>query len=549
MKKFGLLGLFSAFALLVVACQPQVVEVEKVVEKEVVVTQVVEVEKEVEVVVEKEVEVVKEVEVEVEKIVEVEVLADRGHLNVSDDYSFGLATTTDPHSPNRFFQYSVMAYNTLVEKDIDGSYLPSLATAWEPNDDATEWTITLREGVLFHDGTEMTGEDVAYSILRLLDPEVASPLAGAFGIVDDVEVVSDYEVIFKLSQANVDLPENLTSYQAAIIRADSGDTIAEDGIGTGPFMLETLDAAGITEVVAHDAYFEGPPGVSSASIIAISDNEARTQAMLAGQIDVVDADSETVRLFENNNDFLIQNIPGGNWEAMVMNVTVPPFDDPRVRKAIRLAADRDEIVANALGGFGVVSCDHPVWTGDVYRNNDIDCSQDIEGAKALLAEAGYPDGIDIEVFTSNLSSTWGPFLETYQAQAAEAGINLIITQSPSDGYWDEIWRQKPLAMTGWGERAASVILPEAYHSEASWSDTYYANPDFDAGLAAAAAETDLEARIGIYGDLQELLWEDSGSLVPYHLNSIRIVSSCVGGYEPIGGFFVKYDKLVKSPDC
>lgn len=541
MKKLGLFVMVSLLAFVVAACQPQVVEVE--------VTREVEVEKEVEVIkeveVEKEVEVIKEVEVE--KVVEV--LADRGHLNVADDYSFGLATTLDPHSPNRFYMYVATAYNTLVEKDVDGSYLPSLATAWESNEDATEWTITLREGVMFHDGTEMTGADVAYSIMRLQDPEIASPLAGAFSIVEEIEVTSDYEVVFKLSQANVDLPENLTSYQAVVIKDGGGETIAEDGIGTGAFKLVTLDAAGITEMVAHDDYWGGPPGVGSMSIIAISDSEARVQAMLAGQIDYVGVTSETVLLFENNNDFLIQNIPAGDWHGMVMNVTVEPFTDPRVRKAIRMAADREEIVANALGGFGEVSCDHPVWTGDVYRNNDIDCSQDIEGAKALLAEAGYPNGIDIEVHTSALIAEWAPFLETYQAQAAEAGINLIITQSPSDGYWDEIWRQKPIAMTGWGERSASVILPEAYHSEASWSDTYYANPDFDAGLAAAASETDLEARIGIYGDLQNTLWEDSGSLIPYHLNVIRVVSSCLGGFEPIGEFFVKFEKVVKSPDC
>ena len=547
MKRLSLFVMISLLALVVVACQPQVVEVE--VTREVEVEKEVEVIKEVEVEVEKEVEVIKEVEVEVEKVVEVEVLAERGHLNVVDDYSFGLATTIDPHSPNRFYMYAATAYNTLIEKGIDGSYLPSLATAWESNDDATEWTITLREGVMFHDGTEMTGADVAYSILRLQDPEVASPLAGAFSIVDDIEVTGDYEVVFKLSQANVDLPENLTSYQAAVIKEGGGDTIAENGIGTGPFKLVELDAAGITEMVAHDDYWDGPPGAGSMSIIAISDSEARVQAMLAGQIDYVGTTSETVLLFENNNDFLIQNIAGGEWHAMVMNVTVEPFTDPRVRKAIRMAADREEIVANALGGFGVVTCDHPVWTGDVYRNNDIDCSQDIEGAKALLAEAGYPNGIDIEVFTSALIAEWAPFLETYQAQAAEAGINLIITQTPSDGYWDEVWRQKPLAMTGWGERSASVILPEAYHSEASWSDTYYNNPDFDAGLAAAAAETDLDARIGIYGDLQNTLWEDSGSLIPYHLNSIRVVSSCLGGFEPIAEFFVKFEKIVKSPDC
>ncbi len=548
MKKRISFVLFLMMAAVLVACSPQagepeVIEVTRVVTETEVVTETV-----VETRVVTETEIVTETVVETEEVV-VEVLANRGHMNFADDYSFGIATTLDPHDPNRFFQTTVMMFNTLVERDVDGSLLPSLATSWTPNEDASEWTIALREGVLFHDGSEMTGNDVAYSLLRVTDPAVNSPLLAAWSIIQDVEVTGDYEVVVKLDPPNVDLPLLLTSYQGAVMREGGGDTIAEDGIGTGPFALESLDAAGITELVAFDQYWDGPPNAGSVSVIAISDNEARTQAMLAGQIDWLGITADQVPLFDNNNDFILQNIPSGGWSGMVMRTDTPPYDDPRVRKALRMVADRDEIIANTLSGFGTASCDHPVWTGDIYRNTDIDCSQDIEGAMALLAEAGYPDGIDVDVWTSALNAEWTAFLETYQSQAAEAGIRINIIQAPSDGYWSETWMTVPIAMTAWGERSAAQILPEAYKSGVSWNETYYNNEEFDSLLDEASQTVDEAARIEIYQQLQEILWEDGGSFIPYHINAQRVVSTCVGGFEPISTFFIKYEKLVRSPDC
>ena len=473
--------------------------------------------------------------------------AARGHLNVSDDYSFGLATTLDPHDPNRFFQYTIMGFETLITKDPDGQHIPELAVSWEPNEDASAWTVKLREGVLFHDGTEMTGADVAYSIMRLTDPEVNSPLLASYEIVQSVDVVGDYEVVFNLEPANVDFPEILTAYQAAIMRENGAETIAEDGIGTGPFKVENLDIAGVTDLVAHDEHWAGPPAAASASIIAISDGEARVQAMLSGQIDFLGISSEQTALFDGNDDFMVQTFPTGAWHAMVMRTDTPPFDDPLVRKAIRVAADREEIVAQALGGNGVVTCDHPVWSGDIYRA-EIDCSQDIELAKELLTEAGYPDGIDIDIYTSPLISEWSAMLETYQSQAAEAGIRLNIIQTPSDGFWSEVWMTESFATTGWSERAAPQILPEAYRGGASWNETYYNNPEFDALLDAAASEVDTEARIEIYRQLQTILWEDGGSLVPYHLNESRVVKGCVEGVQPINELHMNY-AVIATDGC
>jgi len=476
---------------------------------------------------------------------------ERGHINVSDDYSFGLASTLDPHNQNRYFQYTAMAYDTLVTKDKDGNLIPALAESWTPNDDANEWVLKLREGVLFHDGSEMTGVDVAYSLTRILDPEVDSPLRTTLEMVKNAEATGDYEVTITLDPANVDLPELLTAYQAAIIRDGGGETITEDGIGTGPFKLaspDDVDFPGTTPLVSHDDYWAGMPKAATATIISISDAEARVQAMMAGQIDFLGISADQLLLFEGNDDFVIQDIPSGAWHAFVMRTDTAPFDDARVRKAIRVAADREELIAQALNGRGVVTCDHPVWTGDIYRT-EIDCAQDIELAKELLADAGYPDGIEIDIYTSPLLPEWPAMLETYQAQAAEAGITLNIVQTPSDGFWSEVWMTESFATTGWGERSAAQILPEAYRGGASWNETYYSNDEFDTLLDAAASEIDVDKRIEIYAELQNILWEDGGSLVPFHINQVRAVNSCFSGIEPMSPFHVDYSTMVRDPDC
>ncbi|MEM7030976.1 MAG: peptide ABC transporter substrate-binding protein, partial [Chloroflexota bacterium] len=148
-----------------------------------------------------------------------------------------------------------------------------------------------------------------------------------------------------------------------------------------------------------------------------------------------------------------------------------------------------------------------------------------------------------------LNAQWPAMLETYQAQAADAGIRLNIIQTPSDGFWSEVWMIEAFTTTAWGERSAAQILPEAYRGGASWNETYYNNPDFDALLDAAASEVDTETRIDIYHQLQNILWEDGGSLIPYHANGSRVVSTCIDGLEVIGEFHVDYSTISKLDDC
>jgi len=325
-------------------------------------------------------------------------------LRLAWDEDWGGAETLDPISPNRHYMINDIIYSRLMREDEHGAPTPELATAWSATPDAMEWTIDLRSGVKFHDGSDFDAADVAYTFDRIMDPAIDSPLASVLQIIDHVEVVDADTVKIVLSAPHADLPLLLLDYRVRMIPEGSGDTIAETGIGTGPFMLESFDPQGTSRLVAFNDYWEGAPKLAAIEVYSIPDSDARIQALLAGQIDMSAASFQQIRLFEGNDDFVVQVYPAGSWQAIVFRTDTAPFDNPLVRKAIRIAADRQEIINLVVGeGNGEVACDNPVWKGDPYRA-DIDCAQDIEGARALLAEAGYPDGIEFDLYTSNLES-------------------------------------------------------------------------------------------------------------------------------------------------
>ena len=457
--------------------------------------------------------------------------------------------TLDPYAPTRFAEYSLLAYERLIRLDQDGNLIPGLATAWEPNSDGTVWTLTLRDGVLFHDNGSMTAGDVVYSLERMLDPTGNSTLAPVLQAVAAVAPAGDNQVTIGLSAPNVEFPLLLTDPRAVILRNGGGDSITADGIGTGPYKLKELNTNGITQLTTFDGYWGGQPTVDQVEIISIPDEVSRIDAMLAGQIDILNRlPADQKPLFENSNQFSLQSIPTGDWRGFVMRTDTAPFDNPAVRKALRVVADRQAMVDQVLGGAGTVACDHPVWQGDRYWR-EISCPQDVELAKSLLAEAGFPDGITVDLHTSQLDPYWASMIAAYQEQAQAAGIQINVIDKPVETFWTDTWLIDPFITTSWNARPAPLILNEAWRSTAAWNETYWQNSEFDTLLDSAASEPDLAIRKDLYAQMQNTLWESGGAFIPFHLNETRIVSSCIAGVQPIAAEHVDFSKIVKTPDC
>ncbi len=439
--------------------------------------------------------------------------------------------TLDPATPVNFEYAIILLYDRLVRLNPDGHVAPDLATVWAANDDATAWTFTLREGVTFHDGKPLTSADVAYSFQRILDPALEAPAAATLGIIATIETPDEGTVVFPLGQPHADFPSLLVEYTARIIPDGSGETIATTGIGTGPFKLESLNVEGTTVLVANDAYWNGAPGLAGIELIAIADADARSTAALAGQVDIIlNTTATQAALFADNPDFVTVSFPTGQWATLVMRTDTPPFDDVRVRKAMRLVVDRQAMIDLVLDGQGTISCDNPVSTTDAYYWAT-ECPQEIEQAKALLAEAGYAEGLDVTLYTSDTEAAFIPLAEVYQQQAAAAGINVTLEVVPADSYWSDVWLTEAFYPSFWRDRPADLILNLLWRSTASWNESYYKNPAFDQLLDDARKELDFEARRELYQQAEQMLFEEGGHLIPFYVNLTHIYGANVAGVE------------------
>ena len=469
--------------------------------------------------------------------------ASSGVFKVSHDLGFGKDTNLDAITKGRLFQVVIKTQNRLVRPDMNGVPSPSLSTDWSANSDATEWTFNLRKGIYFHDGSAFDASDVKYSLMRAKDPDIGSPVRKSLNVVEDIEVVDQHTVKMKLSTSFADFPLLLTDYRLRMIPEGSGDTIGQTGVGTGPFMVDKFDPEGTTILKANPDYWEGAPGVAEVHVIAIPDAQARIQALLTGQIDMNRyVPFNQKKIFDSNSKFTTTVIPTGNWRGVVMRTDTAPFDNPKVRKAFRLAVDRQELVDLVMGGAATVSCDTPVMPSDQYRLQ-MDCPQNISKAKNLLREAGFPNGIELTVYPATLEPTWPTIAEVVQQQVAKAGIKVNIEMVPSKGYWNEVWMKKPVSMTRWNQRPADTILHEAYHSGAKWNESYFKNADFDKNLADARSELDFNKRKKAYQNAQMTLWEQSGTMIPYHVSRLVVTSSKVKNLDAVDHFSIQWHKV------
>lgn len=450
----------------------------------------------------------------------------------------------DPYDGNRFWPAINMVFDRLIGVDKNFSPIPELATKWESNADSTVWTLTLRSGVKFHDGSAFDANDAVYSINRMIDPKFDSPVRAVLGIISKAEAVDTHTLKLALSAGEADLPVLLADYRALMTSEGSKDSIGKTPVGTGPFKMDKFDPEGKTKLSANKDYFLGAPKLAGIEISTIADSASATQALAGGQVDLLlSVDAKSTPLFADASKFTVQHIPSGDWNAIDFSVAKKPFDDPRVRKALRIAVDRQKLTDVVLGkDGGVPTCDTPVWSGDPYRWNG-ECTQDIAGAKKLLADAGFPNGIDIEIFTSDVEEHMVDLVQAYQEQAKAAGIRVKLTMSDSSGYWDNVWMKEPVFVDSWGQRPAAQVLNEVFRSTATWNPTGLKDSALDTMLNDARSTADAKSRTAKYQAIQQHIFENTAMFIPYHKTLVRAMSAKVKGIEPIVIDAVRWEKI------
>lgn len=403
-------------------------------------------------------------------------------------------------------------YEGLVRKKTDFTLEPQLAVSWLSNEDTTSWTFNLRRDVRFHSGKEFSAEDVVFTFDRLLDPNVPSPLRSQLKSVKDVAIVDKYTVRFDLTEPNGFLPDTLSQFQAQIL--DSGvDTsrLTTNVDGTGPFILNEFLAGQRAVFKRNPDYWGKPlPYLDEVVMFYMPGSETRLESLKSGDVDVVYPFSATdARAVKGVDLVKTSEVASPAYLDLAMDVTQSPFDNRKVRQAFQAATDRQSVLQVATLGSGVIGADIPIPQNDPHFSPEVKVpSYDLQRARQLLTEAGYPNGIEVTLHTSDVIPGHVEMALAFKESAASAGITVNIQKHPEEVYWADIWLQKAFKTVNWVGRNPNDALSVVLSCGAAWNESHYCNPEVDALIKRAAGQKDVESRRGTYLQIHRILVDD-----------------------------------------
>lgn len=450
-----------------------------------------------------------------------------------------------------FFSHGWLEY--LVEYNNDGSFAPMLLASWEVNNDATQYTLNVRPGVKWNDGSDFTAADVARNIEGWCDKNVeGNSMAGRFAILIDeatgtaveggIEVVDDLTVRLNLPGSDISLIAGMADYPAAIVPADfDPENMTGNPVGTGPYLPDTFEVGVKASLVRNEGfewwgYAEGK-GAYLDRIEYIDYGTDPSAWVAAAAADEVDMFYETV------GDF-VEIVEGIGWERseVASGATIvirpnqlaevdgmTPYADKRVRQAIAMAVDNAVCLELGYSNLGQVARNqhvgpmHPAWA-DVPA-----LPYDPEGALALLTEAGMAD---FEMEIVSIDDDWRKnTTDAVAAQLRDAGFNVKRTIIPGSTFWND-WTKYPFSSTNWNHRPLDTqILGLAYRSGEAWNESGFANAEFDALLAEANAIADADARREVMAKLQAIMTDEGVTIQPYWRSLYRHAKPGIVGWD------------------
>jgi peptide/nickel transport system substrate-binding protein len=431
--------------------------------------------------------------------------------------------------------YTGQIYEGLGVADTKWDVHPVLAESWEPNDDASEWTFKLRQGVQFHDGTPFSSKDAAYSIGRLLDEELGSPLFSRLQPSldpDGIQAPDDQTLVLSLKRPDSLMPLALSARHAMIVKDGTSEFDVASAIGTGPFKVKSFQPGQSWELEKNTTYWEkGVPYLDGLRGVVVGEQSTKVQSVTSGQAHIADPIDYSAASTVSGGGASILEFPGATYLLIAMDQRKKPFNDERVVDAIKMAVDREQVLSAVFQGYGDVTADVPVPPDDFYYPPDLSTAQDIEGAKQLLADAGYPNGIDLELHTSASYGGMVDLAVAFQQVVEPAGIRVKINQGSPDTYWDQVWLVKPMYVSYYTRRHPNEILSITYASNAPWNEAQFKNPTLDDLLAQGLRTTDREEQKQIYQDALREVADKHGTSIPAFVSKLWIKKDNVQGAE------------------
>lgn len=450
-----------------------------------------------------------------------------GGGSTTDD--FDLRKLTDWVPVNQAY----MVMNGLVEIDAQNHAVPELLESWEPAPGAVDWTFKVRQGVTFHNGKTLTADDIIYS-LNLHRGDSGSAARSVAAAIQDLVKVDDATIRITLTSGNADLPYMLSDYHFLVV--PEGFTDWQKPVGTGPFVLERAEPGVRARFTRNESYWKPDTAhVDAVEVLVINDIAARTNALMSGQVHAINSlDFKTADLMARNPRLQIVRSAGGQHFTFLMNCTAAPFTDNNVRLAVKYGVNREQLLATALRGNGRIGNDHPIPSTDRFYNSELpQRPYDPERAKYHLKQAGL-DTLPLTLSTSDAAFPGAiDAAAVFRTAAAPAGLDITLKREPADGYWSNVWMKAPFAMSYWGGRpTADQMLTIAYQSQSAQNDTYWKNAQFDQRLAEARALLDDAKRKEIYWELQALISNEGGAMIPIFGDYLDGVSTKVKGVTP-----------------
>ena len=442
----------------------------------------------------------------------------------------------DPHGAQSVEEVMHTALQHVMEPLIKrnpetGDLAPHLATEWSNPDDTT-WRFTLREGVQFQDGTPFTSADVKASLERVI--EEAGPLAPLFAQVDTIDTPDETTV-----EITTTSPVGTIAVSMSMVQVAPAATMNEEGffnqpVGTGPFRVASWSPDADLRLEANTDYWGDPPGVQNLVFRHYPEVAPLVTALETGEIDFTwRLPPDQLPVLEGNPDITIESVPGFTYFFIWMNSSREPFTDVRVRQAMAHALDVDQLLNDLLADVAERAT-APIASTVFGHAPQEPYAYDPERARALLAEAGHPDGFEVGIIWNPgsapqdreliqaMTSYWDAIgvrvnsLEMERAQWIDTLVSLE---------WDMDF-QTNATITG----DADFTLRRLYHSSANRNG--YKNPDLDKILDDAVATLDQDERAALYAQACEIIWSDAVGIFPFELRNVYAFQSRVSGFVP-----------------
>ena len=446
--------------------------------------------------------------------------------------------TLDAHISTSETQISTQfqLYDSLLGWDPEHKLVNLLAETYEPNNDGTVHTVKLKSGLTFHDGSPVNADAVVFSFQRILDPKTAAigkdQLAGLKP--SGLKKIDDLTVQFTLDQTNVIFFEALAYYNNAIVPLGYAPKGMEGAIGTGPWKVTSFAPGQQVEFTANLDYWGEGPYADTLTMIEFADPTAKLNALLGGTVDhVAVIDSAQATTVKSSPGFKLLEAKTGGWQPFTVRVDQKPFDDVRVRQAFRLIMDRQQMIDQALGGYGWLGNDMYAPYDPGYPSDLPQRGQDLEQAKSLLKQAGYDGDLTVELVCSTATGGGGVQAAQVFAQQAEgAGVTVKVNKVDPSVFYGSDYLKWTFAMDFWATRnylpqTALGTQPTAPYNESHWNDAKWL-----AIVQEAFKTVDETKRNELVAEASTIEYETGGNMVWQFSNLLDGYSDKLTGVLP-----------------